>query len=183
MQYCLDEFGDFTDIPSAYIADATQGGTATQVTPIDVILPPEANNILFLEIRVMTVNAVGDDEWIGIDDIATTGTPTVFPSVCVPIVTRTKDPDLFPDPDQLSFVVTSGEGTITVDPIDSGTGLQTFTVVNATNATVNIPEFTPGTYERITATYMVINPALPIDITLRATSQYHGVIIRLRCGN
>ncbi len=73
VQYRLATTGPFTDVPSAYIADATEGGTATQVTPIDVILPAEANNIAPLEIRVMTVNAVGNDEWIGIDDISVTG--------------------------------------------------------------------------------------------------------------
>ncbi len=69
-----EELGDpFTDVPSAYIADATEGGTATKVTAIDLILPATANNVADLEIRVMTVNAVGDDEWIGIDDISVTG--------------------------------------------------------------------------------------------------------------
>ena len=67
-----DETGPYTDVPSAYIADATQGGTATMVTPIDVILPPEAEGRIALEIRIMTVNAVGEDEWIGIDDIMVT---------------------------------------------------------------------------------------------------------------
>lgn len=70
---------------------------------------------------------------------------------------------------------------VTVDHTDSGSGLQTFTVVNATNATVTIPAFTPGTYAPITATYTVINPNQPVDITLRATNQFHGALIRLRC--
>jgi hypothetical protein len=72
---------------------------------------------------------------------------------------------------------------VTVDSVDSGTGLQVFTVVNATNAVVTIPPFTPGTFLPVTATYTITNPALPVDITLRAASQFHGVIIRLRCGN
>jgi len=72
-RYREDETGPFTDVPSAYIADATEGGTATKVTPIDVILPPDANGHISLEIRIMTVNAVGNDEWIGIDDINVTG--------------------------------------------------------------------------------------------------------------
>lgn len=64
----------FIDVPSAYIADATHDVTATLVTPIDFILPAAANNAADLEIRVMTVNAIGEDEWIGIDDISVTGT-------------------------------------------------------------------------------------------------------------
>ncbi len=50
-----------------------KAGTATLVTPIDLILPAEANNVADLEIRVLTVNAIGADEWIGIDDISVTG--------------------------------------------------------------------------------------------------------------
>jgi hypothetical protein len=49
-RFTPDETGPFTDVPSAYIADATQGGTATQVTPIDVTLPPLANGHIALEI-------------------------------------------------------------------------------------------------------------------------------------
>ena len=43
--------------------------SATQVTAVDVILPAGANNAATLEIRIMTTNAVGNDEWVGIDDI------------------------------------------------------------------------------------------------------------------
>ncbi len=82
----------------------------------------------------------------------------------------------------LSFTVTTGANSVTVDPIDSGTGLQVFQVVNATNGVVTIPPFTPGTFAPVTATYTIVNPTLPVDITLRATNQFHGVIIRLRCG-
>ena len=63
VQYRTDETPGtpFIDIPSAYIADATEGGTATKVTLIDLILPAAANNVADLEIRVMTVNAIGED--------------------------------------------------------------------------------------------------------------------------
>ncbi|MDQ3042328.1 MAG: carboxypeptidase-like regulatory domain-containing protein [Acidobacteriota bacterium] len=76
VQYRIDETPGtpFIDVPGAYIADATQGGTATLVTPIDLILPAGANNAADLEIRVMTINAIGEDEWIGVDDISVTGT-------------------------------------------------------------------------------------------------------------
>lgn len=56
-------------VNASYIADATTGGTATQVTAIDVTLGSDANNAADLEIRVITTNAAGNDEWVGIDDI------------------------------------------------------------------------------------------------------------------
>jgi len=52
-----------------YIADATTGGTATQVTAVDVVLGADANGAADLEIRVITTNATGSDEWVGVDDV------------------------------------------------------------------------------------------------------------------
>ncbi|MEJ7699211.1 MAG: hypothetical protein WKF71_06135 [Pyrinomonadaceae bacterium] len=65
-----------------------------------------------------------------------------------------------------SFGVSSGPNSVTVDHVNAGTGLQSFTVVSATNAIVNIPPFTPGTFAPVTATYTIINPNLPVDFTL-----------------
>lgn len=64
--------GNWTN--AAYVADATTAGSATQVTPIDVILGADANNASTLEVRIITTNAVGNDELIGIDDIRVSST-------------------------------------------------------------------------------------------------------------
>lgn len=70
VQYRLGESGDWINVPGGYIADATTGpGLATLVTPLSVTLPPEANGQSQLQVRILTTNAVGSDEWIGIDDI------------------------------------------------------------------------------------------------------------------
>ena len=52
---------------------------------------------------------------------------------------------------------------------------------HATNVIVNIPAFTPGTFAPVTVTFTVINPNLPVDFTLGASSLFHGVIIRAQC--
>ena len=101
---------------------------------------------------------------------------------CTPTLSVMDDPSLFPGGIASFEAITSALGTLTVDSVNTGTGLQVFTVVNATNAVVNIPPFTPGTFLPVTATYTITNPSLPVDITLRATNQFHGVLIRLRCG-
>jgi endonuclease/exonuclease/phosphatase family metal-dependent hydrolase len=72
VQYRLSDTAAWIDLPSAYIADATTGGTATQESKIDVTLPQAANGVATLQVRVMTTNAVGSDEWVGIDDIRIT---------------------------------------------------------------------------------------------------------------
>jgi predicted extracellular nuclease len=69
VQYRTSPNGTWTNVPGGYFADVTTGGSATQETSLDVILPAGANNSPTLEIRIMTTNAPGSDEWVGIDDI------------------------------------------------------------------------------------------------------------------
>ena len=57
-------------VNAGYVADATTGPSlATLVTAVDVTLGSDANNAADLEIRIITTNAAGNDEWVGIDDI------------------------------------------------------------------------------------------------------------------
>lgn len=77
VQYRVGGTGSYTSVAGGYIADATTGGAATLVTPLSLNLPANANNQALVEIRVITTNAVGNDEWVGIDDISVTGSPAV----------------------------------------------------------------------------------------------------------
>ena len=75
LHYRVGHTGSFTNLPGGYIADATTGPSlATLVIPIDLTLPAAANNQLEVQLRIMTTNAIGSDEWVGIDDISITGT-------------------------------------------------------------------------------------------------------------
>lgn len=70
LQYRIGETGDFINIPSAFVADASSGpNLATLVTAVTAVLPAEAENQSQVQVRVITTNAVGNDEWIGVDDI------------------------------------------------------------------------------------------------------------------
>jgi predicted extracellular nuclease len=69
VQYRTDPAGDWVNAPGGYFADVTTAGSATQVTALDITLPADANNAPRLEIRILTTNAAGSDEWVGIDDI------------------------------------------------------------------------------------------------------------------
>lgn len=76
VQYRTSPTGTWINLPAGFIADATTGPSlATQVTLLNVVLPAGANNQSQLQIRIMTTNAVGNDEWVGIDDISVTSTP------------------------------------------------------------------------------------------------------------
>jgi endonuclease G len=74
LQYRVGNSGNYTNIPAGFVADATTGGTATQVTPVSAALPVDAENQPLVQLRIMTTNAVGNDELVGIDDINITGT-------------------------------------------------------------------------------------------------------------
>ena len=73
LHYRAGASGDFTNVPAAYVADASDGPSLTATTPVDVILPPAADNQSVLDLRIMTTNAIGGDEWIGVDDIQVSG--------------------------------------------------------------------------------------------------------------
>ncbi len=70
VQYRVGATGSFTSVTGGYIADATTGGSATQVTPLNLTLPAAANNQALVQVRIMTTNASGSDEWVGVDDIS-----------------------------------------------------------------------------------------------------------------
>lgn len=72
VQYRLGSSGAWTNVPSGYAADVTTGGAATQVTPFDLLLPAAVDGHNDIQVRILTTNAVGNDEWVGIDDIRVT---------------------------------------------------------------------------------------------------------------
>ncbi len=74
LQYRVGGTGAWTNLADGYIADATTGGTATQTTSKDVALPAGVNGQSSVFVRVLTTNAVGNDEWVGIDDVTVTAT-------------------------------------------------------------------------------------------------------------
>lgn len=75
LQYRVGESGNFTNVPAGYVADATTGPSlATLVTPVSASLPAAASDQSQLQVRVITTNASGNDEWVGIDDISISGT-------------------------------------------------------------------------------------------------------------
>ncbi len=76
LQYRVGNTGNFTNVAAGYVADATTGpGLATLVTPVDVTLPAACDNQPEVQVRVITTNAGGTDEFVGVDDINVTGTP------------------------------------------------------------------------------------------------------------
>jgi exonuclease III len=75
LQYRLGDTGPFINLPDGYVSDASSGPfQANLVTPVSVTLPAAAENQPKVQIRVITADALGNDEWIGVDDIVIAGT-------------------------------------------------------------------------------------------------------------
>jgi hypothetical protein len=71
LQYRVGGTGSYTNIPAGFVADATTGPSlATLVTPVSVTLPVACENQANVQLRIITTNAVGSDEWVGVDDIS-----------------------------------------------------------------------------------------------------------------
>lgn len=110
VQYRIGDSGPWIDLPAGYIADATVGGAAGPNIPVTVTLPAAVNGQGQVQVRIITTDAAGNDEWVGIDDILVTSQPAaVVPNF----------------PGQLSI------GDATVVEGDSGSTAITFTVTRA----------------------------------------------------
>ena len=76
LQYRIGASGDFINLPVGFVADASTGPSlSTVVNTVSVTLPSAANNQAQVQVRIITSNATGNDEYIGIDDISVTGSP------------------------------------------------------------------------------------------------------------
>ncbi len=91
LQYRVGTSGNYTNIPAGFVADATTGPSlATLVTPVSVTLPAACDNQPVVQVRVITANAVGNDEWVGIDDINITSGAVAQPALSINDVTQTE---------------------------------------------------------------------------------------------
>ena len=77
LQFRIGTSGPYTNVPAGFVADASSGASsATLVTPVSALLPHTADNKPIVQVRIISTDAPGADDWIGIDDINITGTAT-----------------------------------------------------------------------------------------------------------
>lgn len=69
LHYRIGSSGPFINLHSGFVADATDGGVAQRVSIVAGELPDDAKGVPQVQLRIMTANATGTDEAIGIDDI------------------------------------------------------------------------------------------------------------------
>jgi predicted extracellular nuclease len=74
LQYRVGTSGNYTNVPAGFVADATTGpNEAALVTFVSAPLPAAAAGEPVVQVRILTTDAAGSDEWVGIDDLSVTG--------------------------------------------------------------------------------------------------------------
>lgn len=111
VQYRTSDTGVWINVPGGYIADATTGGAAGQTTALNVTLPADANNASDLQIRVITTNAAGNDEWVGIDDLNVTSDPLAVLEPGVLSIADASVAEGDANTTEISFVVSRTDGS------------------------------------------------------------------------
>ena len=169
LQYRVGTSGDFTNVPDAYVADATQPNAATLVTPVQATLPPAADDQAVVQLRIITADASGSDEWVGIDEITVTGTPgeggPASPVADCPAAVTVVEGDggsfRVSATDEDSTIV---DAELTSEPVD---GI-TLTPTGPGAATLDIaPSTSPGTYP-VTVTFTA-DDGEPVSCEITAT--------------
>lgn len=143
VQYRIGDSGSWTNVPGGYFSDVTSGGAAGQTTAIDVTLPSDANNQSQVQVRILTTNAGGNDEWVGIDDIDVSSAPAGGGSTMVSISDASISEG---DNGTLTFTVTRSDNTgdFTVDYVTADGSAEAGSDYVGVNGAPNTLTFTAG---------------------------------------
>ncbi len=158
LQYRIGNTGNFINIPAAFVADASTGPfLASLVIPVNITLPSACDNQAEVQIRIIGNNAIGNDEWIGIDDISIAAGPTSSnPVVNLTASAATGAEQTVEQVITLTATASAAvSGDQTVSVIVSGTGVTTNDYVLSSNTITILNGQTTGT-----ATLTIANDAI-----------------------
>ena len=145
LQYRAGSSGPYTNVPAGFVADATSGPSlATLVTPVNVTLPAAAENQPLVQIRIITTDAAGSDEWVGIDDINVTGSQRPQPTNPTGIGSATPSSVTAGNTTLLTVAVTPGQN-------ETSTGLSVTGDLSSIAGSATQPFFDDGTRGDATA--------------------------------
>lgn len=117
VQYRIGDTGAWTNVDLGYFADVTTGpSTLGSDIPVTLSLPSAVNGQAEVQIRIMTTDAAGADEYVGIDDIgvSSVASGSAPADVTIDDVTLTENDD---GTQTATFTVTrsNDNGDFTVD--------------------------------------------------------------------
>lgn len=169
LHYRIGATGPYTDIPEAYVADATDASSATRVTPVTVQLPSATAGEGEVYVRWMTTNAANNDELVGIDDIVVRGPlpPAITPgspaSGEVGFGSEvTLDVELDAGDGPFTYEWYLGESGVTTNPVGTDPTFTTAPLASTESYWVRV-ENESGSDDSETATLTVV-PAVPLAI-------------------
>ncbi|HEX5636849.1 MAG TPA: hypothetical protein VFY78_07155, partial [Gammaproteobacteria bacterium] len=159
LQYRVGSSGSFTNIPAGFVADATTGPSlATLVTAVNAALPAACDNQSMVELRIMTSDAVGSDEWVGIDDINISSSPASIGNVSVSAGTNAAEPG------------TAGSFTINFStPTTASTNVDFAYTGSASFGTDYSISYSTGSTSSITSTGTLTVPSGTSSVTVTVT--------------
>lgn len=163
LQYRVGNSGNFINVPAAFVADATEGPSlAGKVTPVSVTLPAAADNQPLLQLRIITTNAVGNDEWVGIDNIVVDGSNGGGANQ--PIVTRCP-----------ALSLQAGEGgSVNVSASDVDSTVNALSLIGSLPAGITLGALTPAAGDGASAS---------ANVTVAASTAAGSYAIGLRFAN
>ncbi len=177
LQYRIGSSGNFTDVPAGYVSDASSGPSlATLETNMNVTLPGAVVGNALVEVRIITTNAGGSDEWVGIDDIVVSASDVIAPlaSTFSPLDNAVDVPVTSTPTITLNENVQKGTGSILIKRSSDNTTFESIDVTTAqvtvTGASVTI---TPSTNFANSTGYYIEIPAGAIEDT--SGNDYAGI--------
>src|ERR1044072_3887801 len=115
LQYRIGESGNWTNVPAAFFSDVTFGpSVAGDSGSVDVTLPAAVDNQAKVQLRIITTNAAGNDEWIGIDNIVVSGLSNAPPVIRDDHIAAVQDTTLLVDTAHGVLANDPASGTLTV---------------------------------------------------------------------
>jgi len=163
LQYRIGNSGNFTNVSAGYVSDASSGPSlATLETNVSVTLPNAVVGQNLVEVRIITTNAAGNDEWIGIDDIVVSSTDNIAPvaSALAPLDNATNMPVTATPTITFSESMKKGVGSILIKRSSDNS---TFESIDVTSAQVTVSgaavTITPGSNFANSTGYYVQIPA------------------------
>ncbi|MBA3677452.1 MAG: hypothetical protein H0W74_08635 [Sphingosinicella sp.] len=165
LQFRTSPDGPWINVSAGYVADATQGPSlAGGVTAVSALLPPEANNAATLQVRIITTNAGGNDEWVGVDDIKVTSEELEVESAGVLSIGDAAVAEGNDGLTIISFTVTREGGS--AGPVSASY------VVNLGGA--NAGDFAPGTIFNGTVSFTDGQMSASIQVQIRGDTDFEG---------
>ena len=157
VQYRVGASGNWTNVPGGYVADATAGpGVQGGEIPVNVVLPSNADDKGLVQVRILTTNAVGNDEWVGIDDIVVSRDHTINKWTGSGLFSTATNWSLGRAPvvnDVVVFDGSASNATCTYDSTSSASSFAYVRLVNSFSGTLRLQSaMTVGTVELATGT-------------------------------